>query len=234
MRNKCHTRQAEWTCAPHPARRTLATSPATSGPAAPGSTHCWPPYLHPAPQQYRMRRPGLRYLQHAFLQQFHHSFQRYSHFGSQLTLCRHQSHRWPDAADTSLQHAGGPEALLRVLCRYLKRVSDRSALPTNTATNRRHRGYQRRTTCNTETDACTTVCRRLGRDGVGVYDGRGNGMVIRGDALSPTLARGHLTVGPPRGRGPRPCVPFLGPLPQCNTVWHTRPRLIICPACTAL
>ena len=135
---------------------------------------------------------------------------------------------------TPLRHAGGPEALLRVLCRYLKRVSDRSTLPTNTATNRRHRGYQRRTTCSTETDACITVCRRLGRDGVGVYDGRGNGMVIRGDALSPTLARGHLTVGPPRGRGPRPCVPFLGPLPQCNTVWHTRPRLIICPACTAL
>ena len=40
----------------------------------------------------------------------------------------------------------------------------------------------------------------------------GSGMDIRGDALSPTLARGHLTVGPLRGRGPRPFVPFLGPL----------------------
>ena len=40
----------------------------------------------------------------------------------------------------------------------------------------------------------------------------GSGMDIRGDALTPSLARGRLIVGPLRGRGPRPFVPFLGPL----------------------
>ena len=41
------------------------------------------------------------------------------------------------------------------------------------------------------------------------------------------------TVGPLRGRGPRPLCPSSAPLPQCNTVWHTHPRLIICPAAVA-
>ena len=54
---------------------------------------------------------------------------------------------------------------------------------------------------------------------MGRRDGEGN----KRRPTLPTLARGPLTVGPPRGRGPRP-FPLPRPPPQCNTVWHTHPR----------
>ena len=38
----------------------------------------------------------------------------------------------------------------------------------------------------------------------------------------------------PAGPGPSPLCSLPWPPPQCNTVWHTRPRLIICPATAAL
>ena len=116
--------------------------------------------------------------------------------------------------------------MLRVLCRYLKRVSDRSPLTTDQCR------------YNWDADAVLslrpgyTIGGSMGRE-LGDVWGGGRGGVIRGATRTHPCAW-TPTVGPPRGRGPRPLLSLSGPLPLCNTVWHTHPRLIICPAAVAL
>ena len=113
-------------------------------------------------------------------------------------------------------HAGGPEASLRVLCRYLKRVSDRS--PPTTDQCRYNWDAPR---CSTESEAWLHDC-WIGT-GVGRCMGRRKGRGHKRRYTNPPL-RVDPNSRAPAGPGPSPLFPLPGPPPQCNTVWHTHPR----------
>ena len=212
----------------HLARRTLDTSPATSRACGPGPNTLLatspPAPTHPMPHAPTWAVASTVCISSTIP----HQFSIHSHFGFTSSAARLHT-EYPPLTERSTvnqhhHHAGGPEALLRVLCRYLMRVPDRLPLTTDRP---RHDGNT--SSCSTESEATRLA---------GMWEGQGRrrgswagmGMDIRGAALFTHLCAWIPTVGPLRGRGPRPLCPFLGPPPQCNTVGHPRPRLIFCLA----
>ena len=111
---------------------------------------------------------------------------------------------------TPLRHAGGPEALLRVLCRYLKRVSDRSPPTTDQC---RHNGDA--PSCSTESEAWLHVWRIDGM-GVGGSMGRWKGRGYKRRYPHPPLRVDPHSRAP---AGPGPSPPFVPPRPP-SSVQH--------------
>ena len=120
------------------------------------------------------------------------------------------SHTVGQAQHTRDRHTGGPEALLRVLYRYLTRVSDRTARLNDTPTDRRW--------CNDHRAVLSerlhrAVARGRGWEQMGMGSVEGEGFIR--ERLFPTHPCAWTpTVGPPRGRGPRPFVSPSSPSVQ--------------------